>query len=124
MEWHGPLPEAQVPSSIEDLANAEDSNSRSDIQRGIKRQRDPGLIDGPILSPEIRVSRSTSPHALARALLEILRSKGSCRVLTSGDEALNQFVKGIATSRIYFHRAKEGDVHFQANHAFWYVTKE
>eukprot|EP00210_Caulerpa_lentillifera_P000844 g817.t1 len=120
MEWTGPLPETQLPSKMTDLVTDEDSASGGDPHRGIKRQRESGLIDGPILASEFRVSRTTYPQSFSRVLVQILRTKGSCRVLTSGDEALNQFIKGIANTRILIHRRNEGDVCFQASHSFWH----
>ena len=69
---------------------------------------------------ELFVGRTTDHGALGCAIASALRRSDECRVLASGDEAVVQFVKGVAVARTYIKRRREGDVCFQANHLFWY----
>jgi len=72
----------------------------------------------PAASGELLVGRTTEPGSLGRAIASVLQERTECRVLASGDEAVNQFVKGVSFARMHIKRM-EGDVCFRASHLFW-----
>lgn len=88
--------------------------SHSAIER-----KPPKILRKPATEVDIRVNKTTESNQLGGAIAARLRSHDSCEVLTSGDEAVARFLKGVAMARMFIQQRSEGDLKFQPHHCFW-----